>query len=282
MVEGNRIYNCRLGNYGDTGSTKDSIIRNNHFRAVASGPLRNLGRTNPLKTGVSLTRGGADNKTATFTTQAAHGLEVGQAVRIQNAHIGGLAVPDDGQTYNGFLAVDSVPTSTSFTYRMITAPAADADTTPSANLPTFDTLWQVGLIVIENNLIELIPSINNWGAPVGVQFYQPSPTGSQYVFRKAIIRNNVIRFADGASDQLQFALGIRLWNCESAIVEDNIVDLDAPNPIRHYNCKSIRYFNNRISSGALLQGAEEDIALHVIRILPELTNDVEDALLLSM
>ena len=136
--------------------------------------------------------------------------------------------------------------------------------------------------MIENNLIELVPSINNWGAPVGVQFYQIKDTGSQYIIRRAVIRNNVIRFADGASDPLQFALGIRLWNCESAIVEDNVVDLGAPNPIRHYNSKSVKYFNNRTSSGALLQGAEEDIALQVIRILPELTNDIEDELLLSV
>jgi len=135
--------------------------------------------------------------------------------------------------------------------------------------------------VIENNLIELVPSINNWGAPVGVQFYQPSDRGSQYVFRRAVIRNNVIRFADGASDPLQFVLGIRLWNCEDAIVEDNVVDVDAPNPLRHYNSKSVRYFNNRTSSGLLLRGAEENNNLQVIGIASELTTDIEDALLLT-
>ena len=64
-------------------------------------------------------------------------------------------------------------------------------------------------------------------------------------------------------------------------MEDNVVDVDAPNPLRHYNSKSVRYFNNRTSSGLLLRGAEENNNLQVIGIASELTTDIEDALLLT-
>jgi len=38
----------------------------------------------------------------------------------------------------------------------------------------------------------------------------------------------------------------------------------------------------RTSAGALVQGVEENFQRQVIRVVPELTTDIEDALLLSV
>jgi hypothetical protein len=65
-------------------------------------------------------------------------------------------------------------------------------------------------------------------------------------------------------------------------VEDNIIDLDIPNPIRQFKSKNVRYFNNRTSAGALIQGAEEDVYRQVFATLSELTVEVEDATLLAI
>ena len=82
---------------------------------------------------------------ATYNTVNSHGLSVGQAVEIRNAS------PNE---YNGIFEITSVPTSTSFQYVMKADPMADATFAGQ-----FRTLWQVGRLEVENNLIELIVSI---------------------------------------------------------------------------------------------------------------------------
>src|SRR5947199_5084582 len=43
VVEGNRIFNTRIGGpYHDTFSSKDLIVRNNYYRSVVTGPLKIL------------------------------------------------------------------------------------------------------------------------------------------------------------------------------------------------------------------------------------------------
>src|SRR2546422_190063 len=97
VMEGNRILNCRVGGpWHDSYSSKDFVARNNHYRAVVTGPFQNLGGFTGLFTdpplrmrASSLTHSGADGKTATFTVVSAkpHGLMAGQGVRIVGAKI---------------------------------------------------------------------------------------------------------------------------------------------------------------------------------------------------
>jgi len=64
----------------------------------------------------TITRGGTDNLTATLTTAVAHGLVTGNQVTISGA---------TESNYNGTYII-TVTGSTTFTYTMATAPAADA------------------------------------------------------------------------------------------------------------------------------------------------------------
>jgi hypothetical protein len=132
VVEGNRIYNCRLGNYGDTFSTKDSIVRNNHFRNVATGPYRQLGvvtgfgvsTTSDMIALMSLTNSGT---TATATTSQAHGFAVNDQVIIAGA------TGPDANYYNspvgGSFQITAI-TSTTFQYQMIGSPSGTAQGSP--------------------------------------------------------------------------------------------------------------------------------------------------------
>src|SRR5207247_1848021 len=97
---------------------------------------------NGLLTAVSLVR----SKTlGTFTTSAPHGFSFGQAVVIAGA------APS---VYNGTFAVASVPTPTTFTYLLPSDPGSDA----TGSL-VFGALWQVGRLIIENNVVELILNV---------------------------------------------------------------------------------------------------------------------------
>ena len=160
-------------------------------------------------------------------------------------------------------------------------------------------LWQVGRVIIENNIIELIVSIidssfGNWGweAPVGINLYDNVGShGALYVFQQSVIRENSIRHVDDASDSSAVPLAVYLDSCLNAIVESNTIKLDAARPLRHYVAGTVKYFNNQTPSGKLIQGASYTKAgsYGVPVYLPdtlnkdmnELTIDAEMGLLLS-
>ena len=277
VVEGNRILNTRIGGpYHDSYSSKDVIVRNNHYRAVVSGPYQLMGGVSTLKSGASLTHAGL---TATFTTQLNHGFVVGQAVQIFGATIHSGATPPAG-SYNDFYTVDSVPTLTSFTYTMLVDPQAIADGPPSFPAPTFGGVWQEGRLIIENNIIELIGTINTYGSPVGIEHFLSKGIGSQYALKQGIIRGNIIRHVETVSDPFKtpLPLGIRVVSYENVIIEDNVIDLISTVPFQHSGCKNVKAFNNRTPSGDLIQGYDTT----TLNKDDELATRIEDAQLLGL
>jgi len=144
-----------------------------------------------------------------------------------------------------------------FTRRWTEDPAHATDSESG----TVKALWQVQQCVIENNIIELVPSFMDWGPPVGVQFIvhpggiAADMTGFR-IFRRVVIRNNVIRYVDNLKEQTVRNVGIHLDYCEDALVENNAVDLAISDPIRHdIHNTNVKYFNNRNSAGLLIPGA---------------------------
>ncbi len=280
VMEGCHILNCGYGGpYHDTWSSKDLIVRNNHYRAVLTGPYQFMGRVGGFIKAASLTHGDPDDYTAKFTINSSlpHGFTVGQAVRITAYKLeNGNPIPND--TYNGVFAIKSVPTDQSFTYTMLSIPEDNVDvgTTPP---PTVEALWQVGQCIIENNIIELIPHFNNWGPPKGIGFsgaFEFGTFSSFRIWRRAVIRNNVIRYVDSLTEGTAYNQGINFNACEDVLVENNVIDLLSSSPIGYGGCTSVRCFNNRDPSGKLIQGvvgtAKQD----------ELTTFIEDAAILSI
>src|SRR5205823_4961510 len=121
IIESNRIYNCAFGCYHDAYSSKDTVIRDNYFRAVNAGVYQKMGgisggdgSQNPTYLGISMGALVRTGTTATFTAQQPHGLSAGQAVKIAGAKVAGVLSP----YYNGTFAVVTVPSPTQFTYTM--------------------------------------------------------------------------------------------------------------------------------------------------------------------
>jgi len=260
IMESNRIYNCTFGCYHDGLSTKDLVIRNNYFRGVNTAIYQKMGGTSPDGTqtpghaGVSsgaLTHSGTDGKTATFTAAQPHGFSIGQAVVVAGAKVSGVLSP----YYNGTFAVTEVPNPTQFKYVMAQDPGANADNSP---IPTFGALWQMGRLIVEHNEIELILNVisSGWEAPVGICLYDgPGSHGSQFLYQQVVLRGNVIRHVDNASDSSLLPLGIFLDSCLNAICENNHINLDAAQSIRYYTVGAIKFFNNQTPKGALISGA---------------------------
>jgi hypothetical protein len=149
------------------------------------------------------------------------------------------------------------PTSTSFSYQMTGVPTANADASPP---PSFGAVWQVNKFVVEGNIVELIPNQlpGGYGPPTGVLLFTGDFT-PVYVLRQVLIRDNVIRLADGAVDSTGLVQGIWIASCENALVEGNVIDLSPSNRIDFKNFSGIvECFNNQAPDGALILGRNID------------------------
>ena len=196
---------------------------------------------------------------------------------IAGAYIGGSLAPED--TFNGMFPIASVPSPTKFTYLMPSAPGANADASPA---PKFGALWQVGRLVIEHNVVELVLTITTGiDLPTGIRFERqpgnPAAPVSPYAVKHALIRSNVIHHVNNASDSSGLPLAIQLTSCEGAIVEENVIDLDRDDSIQFASCGSTKFFNNQSPSGSLVQGYDGDQSQYV----NELTTDTELGVLLA-
>jgi len=120
VTEGNAVYDCFRPLYTDTGSARDLVVRDNYYSNITRAIDFDF---NPISGGVSgsreaasLTHGGAEGKTATFTMPSGTPpleISVGDAVTIAGARIGTILAND---TYNGTFTVLSVsPDNRQFT-----------------------------------------------------------------------------------------------------------------------------------------------------------------------
>ncbi|HEY9171492.1 MAG TPA: hypothetical protein VI136_04325 [Verrucomicrobiae bacterium] len=101
VIEGNQVRNCVEAVYHDSWSTKELIIRNNHFRAVVIGVHESGMGAAILRTLLSLTYA-FENGVYVATAETAyqnHGLAVGDGVRVAEA---------DRPEYNGYFTVTAV------------------------------------------------------------------------------------------------------------------------------------------------------------------------------
>jgi hypothetical protein len=157
-----------------------------------------------------------------------------------------------------------------------------ADPVGNSTSGYFGRLWQAGRVVIEDNVIELIPTPTNYGAPIGIELDYGSFV-SPPLFRQVVIRRNIIRHVDAASDPAGMisGIGIQVSVCGNLILEENVVDLDATTPIKFALCDKVRFFNNHTSGGVLIQGVDVTNGQSPQKV-SELTIEIEDAALLAL
>lgn len=130
-------------------------------------------------------------------------------------------------------------------------------------------------IIATRNQIELAPYGADGEVPHGMDFLGGA-TGGNYGFEQLIVKNNTIRHTDGQAGA-QATAGIRVVGCKEPTVQNNIINIySSINAVRHVSCPRFTIFNNRDTTGRLLQGVDESNGNSLDQ---ELENEIENYLL---
>jgi hypothetical protein len=230
-----------------------------------------MGRTSPFKNGASpnpVTRSGL---LATFKTALPHGFAVGQGVVVDQVLVAGSVM----NPYNGSFVLKAV-TADTFSYEMKSDPGADPDPSPPAPLPQFAGLWQVGYLGIENNVLEIAVSPNAASPSQAIALFEVFGREDPYVFRRGLVRDNVVRQLDDALDSQ--TLGVNVSSFENLLVEGNIISLAHPAPLQHLDSPNVEYFANQSAGGKAVFGFNRDTN----RYADELTTSIQDTTLIAL
>ncbi len=202
-------------------------------------------------------------------------------MQILNVKVNGQS----GNPFNVLRPTAPVPGNPmAFTYVMDSAPAADGDISAEDDFPQFQALWQVGRLLVENNVIEVTRHWHplNYAWPVGI-YLESGDNTPVCTFRQSVLRGNVIRHPDNTVDLPIFPanipIGILLHNSEHTLVEGNIIDLQPFREILFSSIsKIVQCFDNNKPSGELVRGFNQSTN----RLSDELAILIEDAMLLSL
>lgn len=269
VIEGNQIHNIKHGGpYQDKTSTRDLIVRNNHYRNVWKGPFFNLPTYGPSVGTATLSKTGV---VVTATTTPDHKLFTRDRVMLD-------ASPD---TFDGWAEI-TVTANNKFTYN-----TSVSGTPVSASV--IQKVFGVDRLVIEGNSISLAPNTSgNVDDVVGIYLNGAGlgPTDSTYPtypHGDVIVRNNKIRFLDGAYEANFIGYGLQLNGAKRLIVENNVIESAQPNPMRNVRCGSVKYSNNRTFAGVLIRGYREAIIGGAGELYyDDLETDAEDAFVMAM
>jgi len=255
-------------------NTRSLIVRLNTYRNVAAGPYFNMGGTSGSVVGsMSYV---AETGIVTVTTEAAHKLWIGARVRIEDA--------DDPRYEGTFEVVDVHDYAGSwisyFTYQI--EPGLQNLEVGHAN---YRVISGVDYLAIEDNHIQLLDldetefAIKEYpvASSASGQTYRAygivvadnglSTEAGPHTHRQVLIRNNKIRYTDGQVLPTMAGIGapagggMQLAGIAQVQVTNNVVDLNASNPMRTFRCGTVRFFNNRKYS-TIIPGWKWDVNGH--------------------
>jgi len=266
VTEGNSTYDSVNNFYIDTGATRSAVLRYNYYSNIGYGINQNfppdtafetpprIADDAPAPAPLPLTHVGT---LATFRAKAPHGLFVGEAVKIANARISGQLADT---TYNGNFLVETVDPSDAkvFSYRMNMAPSLDADRPTGAQPIQFAARWQTHRWAIENNIFDVYATdINSAAAPRGMSTYGYEGV-PPYMFRHLVFRENIVRHLDSVPSTPSAVegatVGLRIDSVDGALIQENIIDVEDPNPIQYLHSQNVKSFNNATAAGVLIRG----------------------------
>ena len=262
VIEGNQIHNVEVGGpYQDKTSTREIIIRNNHYRNVLKGPFFNLEAYSASIGAPSLSQTGS----LVTATLANHDLLTGDRVLITKT----------SPAYSKWAQI-TVTAANQFTYRSLVTVPNDTN--------SLQKLFGIDYLLIEGNVIALSPATS--GDLIAIHQAALNPGSLQdadfpaYQHGQVVIRNNKIRYVDGAfqTSPAYVGTGIQANGARNMIVQDNVLECVPANPLRNEHCGTATYFNNRTPAGVLLRGLNEDTNTKY----SELETEAEDALVMAM
>ncbi len=235
VIEGNQIHNTDIGGpyLVNKQNTRDIIVRNNFYRNVGRGPFWNQGGF------------GSEAATPTVGTLNRSGT-VGTVTNLNSfeAFQVGTRVKLNASGYDGVYIIRT-QTPTSFT---ITVPGTGSS---PVSVTSAKKVFGVNRAIIEGNSIELPLGDSSVRAIAMVDSNDSSPYSElpDYVHEQLIVRNNKIRYVDGAAPNDAGSTHIELKGIRNAIVQDNVLDTMAAEPIQTARCGTETYFDNRTATG---------------------------------
>ena len=270
VVEGNRIFNCRIGGpFQEQSSTREIVVRDNTYKNVEKGPYWQLGTLSPnVLTGAQtadLDRIGSD-ATITMPTGVEHFLEVGDRVQISGS-------PND---FDGIHEITAKQDET-FTFKTSVISQGEAV------ISSIKKVFGVERVLVEGNTLEISTATS--GDIIGIHVDDASiggkdPVYPAYPHGEVMVLSNRFRYVDGAFQTSPPFVGyaLRVNGAERLQVRDNVVESVQTNPLRNERSGSVRYFNNQKPDGTLIRGFKDDTDQRY----NELETDAEDALILAL
>jgi hypothetical protein len=241
VVEGNTVLNTDIGGpYQDTRSIRDLMVRNNLYKNVGKGIALNLGQlgSSLLTSNASLVISGGVG-TISGGGLDTSSLAVGERVSITTSP----------STFTGVYQITSVQYggSPQFTAQI------DASGSPPP-VTAVQKVFSVNRAIIEGNVIELPVDVS---AVAAVSIDDNNGSGTiveppDYLHGDIIIRNNRIRYLDGAAPSDEGAILIQVHGAKSLIVQNNVLETISAAPIEALRCGAESYFDNRTVAGELL------------------------------
>jgi hypothetical protein len=255
VVEGNQFHHPHHGGpAGNLGSAMEVIVRNNLFKNMRRGPCWALGSLlDPPQvdsSSLSLTSLLRDldhdgsGKTALATTNADHDLQPGERVKMDAS--GGPV------QFRGIFVIREVPASDQFRYQMSSDPGGATPTNP-----TLQKVFGATRLVIERNTIELVPSADGLAGIELTDLGGSVSLAPDYGYGDVIIRDNLIRYVDGAFGAGYAGSGIKVAGAKLATVRNNLLECVPISPIEIQRCGAVSWFDNRTLNAALIARVDE-------------------------
>lgn len=278
VVEGNQAHNIRIGGpYQDKATSREITVRNNSYRNVRRGPWWKLGLNGSVGTrSISLTKVSSSPPTAEATLSGHDFLE-GDRVKIDGTISAGN---ENAVAYKGVFVILSVPASDKFRYVM--TPDDPGTHILTVGSITARKVFGVANILVERNIIEFATGAST--AETGIHMDDGKTDGDttvdtpDYAHTEAVVRENRIRYVDVKFDSSWSGEGVRVSGVKNVIVRDSVIEIAPANPIKNFRCGTVKYFNNKTPSGALIQGLNGITT----QKYSELETESEDALLMTL
>lgn len=269
VVEGNRIYNCRVGGpYHDFYSTESLIVRKNYYYNVNTGVYQNLGTKSLYELEGNLAKS-ESVFTFTFINQAQNPFAIGEVVFISNT-------PDPDQLSGSYEVTDKGADWFKFIKQTNQGPNPES-------VYKVKRVFGVQRIMIVDNVMELAlfaPGTQSHAAPSGVTMIAPTDFSGLPIIRDALVRGNLIRHMGGISDPCARgdSRGIDVSCCKSLIVESNVIGVESSDAaIKAYACGAVKALNNQDFSGKPVSALKWDVNPH--QHIPEIRTQAEDLFL---
>jgi hypothetical protein len=248
IIEGNQAHNLTYGTFQQSTGAQDLVVRNNWFKNVNRGIfLGGVQNSPPAGSGNLAASGGS----ATVTLTAGSLPSVGDYLLLNT---------NPSTVFDGIVVTVESLNVPGNSFRFSTV------LTGMAKVSSLRKVFGVTNLTIEGNVVELatatsgylvgIHANDSWGASTPAKD-AGNPT---FLFGKMIVRDNKLRYVDGAFASNYAGYGMQLNSAANLLVRNNVVESASVTPpsIQNDRCGAVAYFNNQTPAGVLIQGTNGD------------------------